>query len=297
MKWLEYFVFKTFVNLQRITPFRLLYVKSDVAFFLMYHVFRYRKKVVFGNLERSFPDKSPKEIRSIARKFFRHLTDVFFETAKGMTANPKKLNKRYKILNPEVANKHKGNIIFLATHYGNWEWGIQCFNSQIRHQGVSLYLPLNNKYTEKYGVKKRQRTGMSMVAVQKAKECFSQTPETPLGFILAADQTPSNMERCYWMKFLNQDTPCIHGPEAYSRKYHYPVVFLDVRKVKRGYYEIRFEDLPLDYEKDQAGALICRYMSKLESVVNETPEYWLWSHRRWKREIPNNIDELRISCK
>mgnify|MGYP006298023999 CR=1 FL=1 len=144
---------------------------------------------------------------------------MFFETAKGMVADPKKLCRRYKVLNPEVADKfyEEGkDIIFLATHYGNWEWGIQCFNLFMKHQTVSLYKPLKNKYSEKYGVKKRTRTGMQMVVLQKTKEVFAEKKRKPVGIIMAADQTPSNTKKAFWIDFMNQHTACIHGPEAYD---------------------------------------------------------------------------------
>ncbi len=300
MKWLEYILFRIFVNIQRLTPFPVIYLKSKLVFVVLYHILGYRKKVVVDNLKRSFPEKSDKEIRDITRKFYLHLSEVFYETAKGMTASAKSLDKRYKIINPEIANQYseKGqNILFLATHYGNWEWGIQCFNRQLKHQVVSLYLPLTNKYNEAYGLKKRTRSGMKMVAVQETKEAFKLDSKTGLAFILAADQTPSNMEKSHWIDFLGQDTPCIHGPEAYGRKLNYPLIFIDVRKVKRGYYEINLEEIPFNPEKETPGCLTYKYMKRLEQVLHETPEYWLWSHRRWKREIPNNIEEIRIQCK
>lgn len=147
-------MFRIFVNLQRITPFPIIYLKSDIVYFLLYYVFQYRRKIVVNNLKQSFPQKSDKEITRLSKVFYRHLTDVFYETAKGMTASAKSLNKRYKILNPERCNAYaekKQNVLFLATHYGNWEWGIQCFNRQLKHQIVALYLPLKNKWSEAYG--------------------------------------------------------------------------------------------------------------------------------------------------
>lgn len=300
MKWLEFFLFRIFVNLQRITPFPVIYLKSDVVFFLLYYIFQYRRSIVNDNLKRSFPNKSEKEIKRLSKGFYRHLTDVFYETAKGMTASAKQLDKRYKILNPELADaysENNQNVLFLATHYGNWEWGIQCFNRQLKHQAVSLYLPLKNKWSEAYGVKKRTRSGMKMVPVQQTKDAFKIQSDTGLGFILAADQTPSNMEKSHWIDFLGQDTPCIHGPEAYGRKLNYPLIFIDVRKVKRGFYEITLKEIPFNPETEAIGQLTCKYMKTLENVLHETPEYWLWSHRRWKRKVPENINEIRITCK
>ncbi|MGC9332086.1 MAG: lysophospholipid acyltransferase family protein [Bacteroidales bacterium] len=297
--WFEYIFFRIFVGIQAITPFWLMYIKSDVVAFLLFNVIGYRRKISYTNLKNSFPDKSEQEIKQIQKRFYHHLADVFFETAKGMTCNADKLCRRYRILNPEIADKYaeKGtHVIFLATHYGNWEWGMQCFNRHLKHQCISLYLPLNNKWNEKYGYKKRTRTGMKLIPVQKTKEAFAGSGDKALGFIMAADQTPSNMNKCHWIDFLNQPTPCIHGPEAYGRKLNIPQLFVDVRKTKRGHYEITLKEIPFDPQNEPAGKLTCRYMKQLEDVLEKEPAYWLWSHRRWKRKVPADIDKIKIQC-
>jgi len=167
----------------------------------------------------------------------------------------------------------------------------------LKQQIVSLYLPLNNPFSEKYGVAKRTRSGMKMVPVQQTKDAFNSHSETGIGVILAADQTPSNMEKSHWLRFLEQDTPCIHGPEAYARKLKCPLIFIDVRKVKRGHYQVFLDNIPFSPDEENLGQLTCKYMKRLEKVLHEQPEYWLWSHRRWKRKIPENIDNIRITCK
>ncbi len=297
--WFEYIFFRMFVGLQAITPFWLMYLKSDVVAFLLYYIIRYRRDISYNNLKSSFPGKSPAEIKGIQKRFYRHLADVFYETAKGMTCSPAKLCRRYQITNPEMANKYAAedtNVIFLATHYGNWEWGMQCFNRHLQHQCISLYLPLNNKRNERYGYKKRTRTGMKLIPVQETKKAFAENGGKALGIIMAADQTPGNMNKCHWIDFLNRPTPCIHGPEAYGRKLNIPLLFVDVNKVKRGHYEVTLKEIPFDPQAEPEGTLTCRYMKQLEAVLTREPAYWLWSHRRWKRNVPDDIDKIKKQC-
>ncbi len=295
----EYIFFRIFVGIQAITPFWLMYIKSDIVAFLLFHVIGYRRDISYNNIKNSFPDKSDRDIKLIQKRFYRHLSDVFYETAKGMTCNPDKLCRRYRITNQEIANEYAAggtDVIFLATHYGNWEWGMQCFNRHLQHQCISLYLPLNNKQSEHYGYKKRTRTGMKLIPVQETKKAFSKHDDKALGIIMAADQTPGNMHKCHWIQFLNQYTPCIHGPEAYGRKLNIPLIFVDVRKEKRGHYVVTLREIPFDPESDPPGALTCKYMKTLEAVLKKEPAYWLWSHRRWKRKLPHDIDKKQIQC-
>jgi KDO2-lipid IV(A) lauroyltransferase len=204
-----------------------------------------------------------------------------------MSISEKTLNKRYKVLNADLANSYFNqgkSIICLTSHYGNWEYGILATNNAIEHQAVALYLPLSNKYSESYGLKRRTRFGMNLVAIQETKSIFAKEPEKPLAIIMAADQSPSNLERAIWVDFLNQNTACLHGAEAYAKKLNIPVLYLKISKLKRGYYSLEFEKLienPSEYKPDEITKI---YMNRLEKDIIEMPEFWLWSHRRWKHK-------------
>lgn len=285
MKLLEFIAFRILVFFFRILPFWKLYFLSDILYFLLYGIFKYRKKVVSENLKNSFPDKSYEEIERISKKFYRHLSDITLESVKSMTISEKKLAKRYVIKGSEIADSYFAegkSVLCLTSHYGNWEYGILATDSAIKHQAVALYLPLSNKYSENYGLKRRKRFGMKMVAVQETKSIFEKEPEKPIAIIMAADQSPSNLERSIWTDFLNRETPCLHGPEAYAHKTGLPVLYLKISKPRRGFYNLEFEKLidnPADYEKGEITKL---YFNRLERDIQEQPEYWLWSHRRWK---------------
>lgn len=285
MKRLEYLSFRFLVLCSRITPFFLLYFWADVFYFVVYYIAGYRKKVVFGNLKSSFPEKSEKEIKQLAKKFYRHLADVTLEAIKGMTISEKQIKKRYVIENADVPNEYfdRGQSVLLITsHYGNWEYGMLGTDMAIKHQTVALYLPLTNPYSEHYGVVRRGRFGMKMVPVQQTKSVFATPPEKPIGVIMAADQSPSNLERAIWLDFLNHDTACIHGPEAYAKKMNLPALYMKISKPRRGHYTLTFEKLVDNPQQYAQGEITKLYFNRLEKDIKECPEYWLWSHRRWK---------------
>lgn len=284
-KFFEYLSFRLFAELFRFCPFFLLYFYSDLIRFVLYDIIAYRKKVVLKNLRNSFPEKSEFEINKLCRSFYQHLADITLESLKGMTLSEKQIKKRYKVLNSEIANEYydkNNSLLCLTSHYGNWEYGILGTNNAIKHQAVALYLPLSNSRSEKYGLRRRKRFGMQLVAVQETRSIFEKPPRTPIAIIMAADQSPSNIEKAIWVKFLNQDTACLHGPEAYAKKINLPVLFLSINKPKRGFYQLVFEKLIDNPAELEAGKLTDIYMKRLEQDILRKPDYYLWSHKRWK---------------
>ena len=286
MKFLEYISFRFLVACSRITPFFMVYFWADVFYFIIYYVAGYRKKVVIDNLRKSFPEKSDAEIKVLTKKFYHHLADVTLEAIKAMTISRKQIQKRYIVENVEIPNEYfdRGqSVLLLTSHYGNWEYGMLATDMAIKHQTVALYLPLTNKYSEKYGVTRRGRFGMKMVAVQQTKSVFDGSiGNGPFGVIMAADQSPSNVERAIWLDFLHHDTACIHGPEAYARKMNMPALYMKISKPRRGHYKLTFEKLIDNPQQYEPGEITKLYFSRLEKDILECPEFWLWSHRRWK---------------
>jgi len=285
MKALEFISFRIMVALFAITPYWKLYLLSDFMYFILFHVFGYRKKVVFSNLQKAFPSKPEAELKKLCKKFYRHLSDITLESIKGMSISEKTLKKRYVVKNFEVANKYfeQGkSVLCLTSHYGNWEYGILATDQAIMHQAIALYLPLTNKYSENYGVKRRKRFGMKMVAVQETKSIFNPPPPSPVAIIMAADQSPSNLERAIWTNFLGIETACIHGPEGYAKKTGMPVLYMKISKPKRGYYTLEFEELIKNPHICEPNEITKIYFERLERDILDKPEYWLWSHRRWK---------------
>lgn len=268
-------------------PFWVIYGISNMVFFLLYYLLGYRKKIVFTNLRRSFPEKNEKEIKSIAKASYHNLADIMVEGIKGASMNERQITRRYKFLNPDLldgAFKKGQSIILVAGHYNNWEWAALAPPFFFQHHIVALYKRLHNPYLNSYMKNSRSNTGESLYELRETALAFERhaKADSPSLFLLAADQSPSNTESAYWIDFLNQDTPCLHGPEKYARMYDLPVVFSYPKRVKRGFYEIYTEYLVQDVGQCADGEITARFMKRLEEIIIEDPGNWLWSHKRWK---------------
>lgn len=294
MQYLLYIIFLISIYFIAIIPFWILYPFSDFLSFLFCYVFKYRKKVIIQNLQKSFPEKSEKEIKIIAKRTYRNLTDIVVESMKTFTMSTKQVKKRFRIINPEILDEYYSNgqsIIGVTGHYGNWEWGAMAGSLQIKHRAIAIYKPLSNKYIDNFIKRTRAENGTLLKSINKTSETFESLKNQTCIFLLVADQSPSSTKKAIWVDFLNQDTACLHGPEKYAADYNYPVVYLDIQRVKRGFYELTAEKLiekPESVEKNMVTKL---YMNKLEQVIRKKPEDWLWSHKRWKRkreDIPSD---------
>jgi len=286
MNRIIFFFFYIGINLFRIIPFFLLYIMAWKVYIILFYVLGYRKKVVVDNLTKSFPDKNKQEIKSITKAFYRdNLSPIFAEGLKGFTMSHKQFQKRYIVKNPEILDVYfeKGqDVIALATHYGNWEWGVQSLDAQIKHQAAALYKPMSNPIVEKYSKNLREKFGMHLVSIADTRVYFEKKKEKPTLYIMAADQSPSNTEKAYWVNFLGRNTPCLHGPENYAKFNNLPTVFFDLKRAKRGYYEMEIKkliDKPLETEP---GEITQKYMDLLAEDIKQDQKNWLWSHKRWK---------------
>jgi KDO2-lipid IV(A) lauroyltransferase len=268
-----------------------MYIISDIFRFLIYNFIPYRKKVVISNLKKSFPEKSDKEIQYLTKKFYLNFCDITLETIKGFSMSKKQTLQRFKVLNPELADKYfeegKDNII-LAGHYCNWEWGILACDMQFKHTVAALYKKMSNPYAESYSKKKRSRFGGDLVTLEDSKEYFVAQKEKPVGYIMAADQNPSNPQKAVWVNFLNQETGFLAGPEKYAATLNIPVIYYDVQRVKRGYYTLEVIDISEKPQKLERGILTKIYADTLDKIIRKKPENWLWSHKRWKYEKPDS---------
>lgn len=265
-------------------PFWLLYIFSDILYFFLYKVAKYRVAVVRDNLKKSFPEKTPEELKRIERLAFRNISDITVESLKAFTMSKKQIFERHKVINEKDVKfiyEKAGGIIALPNHYGNWEWGaMSCM--QMTWPGIAIYKPLSNKYLNDYIQKNRSRLGTELVSIYDTARTFVANKDKKKNYVMASDQSPSNAKKAYWVKFLGRETAFLHGLELYSRKYNYPAVFVDIQRVKRGYYELELTVLSNEPQKLKDGQLTQLFANKLEEVIRKKPENWLWSHKRWK---------------
>jgi KDO2-lipid IV(A) lauroyltransferase len=285
MDRLVYFLFRIFVACFSLLPFRILYGISDFICFVLYRVAGYRKKVVMQNLVTSFPGKSRKEIEAIANGFYHHLADLLIESLKAFSASEEEIVSRYRIKPSGFMEQvyHAGkSVIIVLGHYNNWEWTGLASGSQIIHKPVGFYKPMSNRYVNEFVRRTRVKGRSETVSVNDTIAVFKKDWGEPVGFGMIADQSPSSARLAYWVPFLNQDTATLHGPEKYARHYNLPVVYFDCRKIKRGYYEGEFLLLCDNPSETRTGEITAKFMKMLEESIRKNPEFYLWSHKRWK---------------
>ncbi len=286
MPGLLYYLTLPFIYLLSILPFRLLYLLSDGVFILLFHIIGYRKEVVRKNLRNSFPQKTAAEIDLIAKNFYRYFCDLTLETFKTLTISPSKMLKHCS-LEPEaealfkkLAEEEK-SIIIVMGHKGNWEWAGNTFSLLCKHQLYVIYHPLSNKYFDKLVYKMRTRFGTKLIAMKDTFRDMMRNKDELNATAFIADQAPSP-DKAYWMDFMNQDTPVFMGTEKIAQKMKYPVVYVSVKKIKRGYYTLGATILKEPPFGVNEGDITTTHTKKLESDIIAQPETWLWTHRRWK---------------
>ena len=284
---ISYLLLRFAVFLFSFIPFGMLYRISDGIAYFLYKIMHYRYTVIHTNLKNSFPEKSDVEIEAIIQKTYLNLSDIIVESVKGMSMNLKEIVERYHFKNPEVADKvfRKGlSAIGLVSHYNNWEWGAYATEAQLKLQVAGVFKPIKNKMINQYFHKIRSRFGAQIVAMNQTGRAIIENRGKPTLFVLIADQNPSNLKHVHWINFLNQDTACFDGPEKIARKTNYPVLHFAIERVKRGFYEIEVSMLCENPGKTFTSEITRQYMKTLEKQIQEKPENWLWSHRRWKHK-------------
>ncbi len=285
MDFISYIFFLFLVTLIGITPFFLLYRFADFVYFVLYKLIGYRKPVVRANLKMVFPDKSEKELKQIEKASYKNLADIFVEGVKGFTMSKKSIMKRHKFTNPEIFERYYDKnqaVIVAASHYGNWEWGAFSAAYFSKNIIVGLYKPLSNKYTDGYVIRSRAKVGTVLAPINKTAYYFKQYAHKPSVFLMAGDQSPSNVNKAIWTNFLGIDTAFLHGVEFYAKKYNLPVLFLHMHRKKRGMYEYSLEVVVEDPSKTKPGEITGIYAKKAETLILNNPGNWLWSHKRWK---------------
>ncbi|MBR1798404.1 MAG: lysophospholipid acyltransferase family protein [Bacteroidales bacterium] len=260
---------------------------SDIIFFIAYVVAGYRKDVVRQNLASAFPQKSKKELQHIERAYYHHLSDLLVEALHNLYASPRAIKRRYRFVNRQLIDPYfeRGQtIILMSAHYNNWEYMVTSLNMQMLHHGIGVGKQLNDKLTANYITRRRTRYGTEVVDHRDVRQVvdFYHRHRVPCALMMLSDQSPSNPVKSVWIQFLNHDTAFLYGAEYFARKYNYPVFYYKVNKVRRGQYEVTFSPLCLEPQKCEPYGITKLYASMLEHDIIEQPEYWLWSHRRWK---------------
>ena len=268
-------------------PWRVLYVISDILYLLLYKVFRYRIKVVTQNMVNSFPEKSKSEIAALKNTFYKHFFDIVVETIKLFSANPQDVIDRSTIINPELLNQYHEQgreVAVVGGHYGNWEYIALSLQPQLNHQVLAIYHQFKNKFFEKVMFESRTRTGMIFVSRNSVRAGFFENNDNKYAVVFGADQFPTNAKKVHITTFMNQRTAVAFGPEKFAKERNMVVVWGDNKRVGRGRYEITFKLLTESPKDETPGAITEMHTKALEEEILRAPAYWLWTHKRWKKE-------------
>jgi KDO2-lipid IV(A) lauroyltransferase len=282
-------------------PLNFLYFISNGLYYIVYHLVGYRKKIVNLNLRKSFPEKTDAEIEEISKKFYKHFCRLFFEILKTMSISEKEIRKHIKYRNPEILDdlyQRGKSAIVVCGHYGNWEW-LTGLVYGAKHKTLSVYKPLSSKFLENILSKSRSKTGAILVPIDHVIPTLIhyKRENIPLLSCFIADQSPVKEHIKYWTTFLNQDTPVYYGVEKIAKMMSQAVLFYKMIPVKKGYYEVEIIKISDDGSSAPDFEITETHVKLLEDAIKERPEYWLWTHRRWKLSHLRGQKNLGISKK
>lgn len=270
-------------------PFWVIYRISDVTFFIIYFIVGYRKQVVFGNIQRSFPEKSTKEVKVIMFNFYRHFCDLIFESIKGFSISSEEAQKRMGSVNTEIINnygKQGKDVVLVGGHYGNWELFAVAVGPTINIKPIALFTPLANKFFDHKVKASRSRFGLNLLPSSKIRELMAEKSAEKRMIIFGSDQSPRKGQRAYWMTFLNQETGVQFGAEKFASEHNCAVVYGHIRRLKRGHFQIEYQAICDNASKTSYGEITKTHTRLLEAEIIKEPAYWLWSHKRWKHNRP-----------
>ncbi|MEY8779842.1 lysophospholipid acyltransferase family protein [Allomuricauda sp. XS_ASV26] len=269
-------------------PFKIIYFISDGVYVLLYKVIGYRKKVVRGNLKLVFPDKSDAERILIEKKFYQHMCDMFLEMIKTMGISNKQLQQRFTFSNLEVLHQLEAknkSIMLMFPHYASWEWVI-ALDAHIASKGYAIYQKIGNRYFDKLVRDIREKFGTTLITTKETRDIVAQNKkEGNLSMYgILSDQSPMIKKALLWTPFMGITVPAHTGAEMLCKKLDLPAVYLKVSKEKRGHYSGTFSLITEKPKEMEEFALTKAFLALVEESINEAPEYYFWTHKRWKHK-------------
>lgn len=286
MNFLIYLFVYPFIWLFSILPFKVLYFISDILFLILYYIVGYRKTVVLNNLKLAFPKKNNAELLKIRKQFYKHFVDVFIEILKTFTVSKEEIYKRYTFTNVDMLNelyKDGKSLILVGPHYANWEW-IMSLDTFAKFKGYAVYSKINNNYFNQKVLNSRAKFGTHLIQTSHiiSEIELNSKNNTQAAYGLLSDQSPQLNKTFYWSEFLNVKVPIHTGAEMLTKKYNMNMIFIDTKKIKRGHYSTTFSLINTEAKIYPDYELTDIFLRKVEEKIEAAPEYYLWTHKRFK---------------
>jgi KDO2-lipid IV(A) lauroyltransferase len=270
-------------------PMRALYAFSGFLYFLAFYVVQHRRHVIREQIARVFPSMPESERIQIHKRFLKNFCDVLMEVLKSVSFSPEEMNAHIRIVNLSIAQSFldKGQSVMLVTsHLCNWEWLLQGVALQLRYPLDAAYKPLHDAWAERLMLKVRSRFGARLIPAKELLADFLRRRAIARAVAINADQAPISTDKRYWTEFLGQDTAFYVGAEQIARATRLPILYVVMRRVRRGYYEAELKLLWDGREVLEPNAITERYARACEADVLKHPADWLWSYRRWRLTRP-----------
>ena len=287
MQLLIYILTYPLIWMLSVLPLRVLYFISDIIYVLLYQIIGYRKKVVRRNLKLSFPERSSEKLLKIEKESFHHFVDIFMEMIKSFSISKKEIAQRIIIENPELINdyiKDNKSVIVLSSHHANWEWSPYLMDQLINCKAYAAYTKIGNKYFDKKIKSSRTKFGANFIPTREFIDMMQRNADIDriaiYGFL--GDQSPQLKKTYYWSNFMGVRVPIITGAEMLAKRFDYPVVYLQTDLVKRGYYKSKFINLAKNPKEFPDYQITDMFLDVLEKQIRENPEYYFWTHKRFK---------------
>ncbi|HEX8563330.1 MAG TPA: lysophospholipid acyltransferase family protein [Flavobacterium sp.] len=288
MQYLLFLVMYPLLWCVSMLPFRILYVFSDCAYILVYYIIRYRRATVRNNLALALPHLTPKERLIIEKKSYHHLCDMFLEMIKTMTISENEMSRRFRFTNLELytnLEKRQKSIALLCGHYASYEWVIS-MNQHITFNGYAIYKRIANIHFDKLVRDIRSRFKANLITTKETIPTIQENEQKGVRGVygFASDQSPKASKAYHWANFMGIRTPVHTGAEMLAKRFDMNVVFLRVKKVKRGFYEATFEEIVDNPREVPNYGITDMFLKVVEQQIHEAPEFYLWTHKRWKHK-------------
>jgi KDO2-lipid IV(A) lauroyltransferase len=266
-----------------------------MVYLVLRFVMKYRKKIIQSNLQRSFPGDTQAEIKAKTKAFYLHLSAVLLESVKNLSMSRDSLKKRLEFTNPHLLHEalQRGqHVILVGGHYGNWEWLITSLGIHFPQPVYGLGMRLSSSFWQQKLTQRRERNGLKVIHSKNYREHLQNPDNPPFVLLMLADQSPGDSQKSYWMNFLHQPTAVAFGTESLANETDAAVIYFEMKKIGPSRYSLTFELLTNAPKYLKFGELTESYTHKLEAAILRNPALWMWSHKRWKREVPEDLRQL-----